>query len=82
MRKTMSKTTNHENDTLLDTIENSITGQDEPMVEVHPSAPLWLVMGMYPLVLLVAIAIALSYFAYTNFNDDGAPTEPSVSSTV
>jgi hypothetical protein len=78
----MSKTINHENDTLLDTIENSVTGQDEPMGDVKPSAPLWLVMGMYPLVLLFAIAGALCYFAYTYVSHDEAVTEPSVSSTV
>ena len=65
MRKTMTKTTNDQNETLVDTIENPITCQDEPMVDVHPSAPLWPVMGMYPLVFLVAIAGALCYFAYT-----------------
>ncbi len=78
----MSKTTNHENDTLLDTIENSITGQDEPIGDVHPSAPLWIVMGTYPLIMFFVIVIALSYFAYTNFINDGTPTEPSVPSTV
>jgi hypothetical protein len=80
MRETMSKTTNHENDTLLDTIENSITGQDEPMGDVQPNAPLWLVMGVYPLVFIVAIAIALGYFAYVK--NDEAPMKPSVSLTV
>jgi hypothetical protein len=78
----MDKTRNHENDTLLEKIENSITGQDEPMGDVHPSAPLWLVMGTYPLVFLVAIAIAMCYYEYNYVNHDELPTEPSVSSTV
>lgn len=55
---------NHENETVLEKIENSFTGDDEPMGDVHPGAPAALVMGAYPLILIIVLCVAAIYFGY------------------
>ena len=74
----MTSPMNHENDTILETIENSITGKDEPMGDVHPSAPLILVMGTYPLLGIAMIIIAAIYFGYRQVSHDETPAEANV----
>ncbi len=42
-------------------------GNDESKDEAkHPGAVLALVMGSYPLILIIAIAVALAYLAFTS----------------
>ena len=80
-RKVVSNMTslkNHENDTILEKIENSITGEDEPMGDAHPGAPAALVMGAYPLILIVMLCVAVIYFGYRQLSDDETPTDPNV----
>lgn len=77
----MTSPKNHEDDTVLETIENAITGNDEPMGEVHPGAPAALVMGAYPLILIVLLCIAALYFGFRQVNHDEQPVEASVATS-
>jgi len=77
----MTSSKNHENDTVLETIENSITGNDEPMGDVHPGAPAALVMGAYPLILIILLGFAAIYFGYRQFNHDEQPVETGVATS-
>jgi hypothetical protein len=72
---------NHESDTVLETLENAATGDDEPMGDAHPGAPALLVMGAYPLILIVLLCIAALYFGYRQINRYEKPSEPGVATS-
>ncbi len=72
----MTSLKNHENETVIEKIENAITGQDEPMGDVHPGAPAALVMGAYPLILIAMLTLAAIYFGYRQITHDAPqPTQ-------
>ncbi len=77
----MTSLKDHENDTVLEKIENSIMGEDEPMGDVHPGAPAVLVMGMYPLILIVMLCVVAIYFGYRQVSHDETPTEANVATS-
>jgi hypothetical protein len=52
----------HENETLPEAIESTVTGHDQPMEREHPKAPGALIWFTYPLVLMVLLAVAVVAF--------------------
>jgi hypothetical protein len=51
-------------ETLPEKIESSVTGQDKPMDEEHPTAPWGLVWYSYPIALVVVLIVVLLFMEF------------------
>ena len=58
-------------------ITDAVHGTDEPMEIAHPGSTPMLVMGMYPLILVITIVLALGYFTlFRSKHIDSPSTSP------
>lgn len=70
---TMNPKLKSEDQSVSEQITDAINGTDEPMEIAHPGSTPLLVMGMYPLILVIAIAIALGYFTLFRAKQSDTP---------
>ncbi len=50
---------------IAEQVSDSIQGKDEPMEQSHPEAPPLLVFASYPLILIIALGIAIVAWSFT-----------------
>lgn len=55
-----------QDDTMSQTIEKSITGEDAPMEHEHPTSPGALIWFTYPALLILVLLIGLAVMAWWN----------------
>ena len=66
--------------TLGEQIGESIRSEDEPIENTRPSAPLAMVMGTYPFILIILVLLIAAYFFWVrtapDAEDAGGPAVP------
>jgi len=80
----MAKPLKSENQTVSEQITDAVNGTDDVIEVAHPGAAPMLVMASFPIVLFLAILLALGYFAFfcsKPKEDSGGPLRSETSNT-
>ncbi len=69
--------------TLSEQVGEAIRSEDEPLGKVQPEAPLAMVMGLYPIVLIIALLLIALFFLFPRGGEDeDEPATDSVPANV